>query len=143
MRRMTPVLALLLASAALAGEQDPPVAYQVDGSKRTPISPYVYGTNSPGWEKSGWKAPLTRAGGNRLTAYNWETNASNAGSDWQHQNDNLMGKEDTPGEAMRKAVASAQEHGAAIIMTVPLIGRVAADKNGGGDVNKTPDYLNT
>jgi hypothetical protein len=102
----------------------------------------VYGTNSPAWGKSGWKALLTRAGGNRLTAYNWETNASNAGSDWQHQNDALMGTTDVPGEAMRKAVASAHEHGAAIIMTVPILGRVAADKNGGGDVNKTPDYLN-
>ena len=43
---------------------------------------------------------------------------------------------------MRRAVASSFEHGAAIVMTVPILGRVAADKNGGGDVNKTPDYLN-
>jgi len=134
--------ALLLAGAALPGGEDPPLVFQVDGSRRTPISPYVYGTNSPGWETSGWRTPLTRAGGNRLTAYNWETNASNAGSDWQHQNDALMGATDVPGEAMRKAVASAHEHGAAVVITVPIIGRVAADKNGGGDVNKTPDYLN-
>jgi hypothetical protein len=79
-------------------------------------------------------------GGNRLTAYNWETNASNAGSDWQHQNDNLMGG-DVPGEAMRKAVAASHEHGAACIMTIPILGRVAADKKGDGDVNKMPDYL--
>jgi hypothetical protein len=142
MRSVTLFAAILLASTALAGEQENPLVLQVDGSQRTPISPYIYGTNSPGWEKSGWVAPLTRAGGNRLTAYNWETNASNAGSDWQHQNDALMGATDVPGEAMRKAVASAHEHGAAIVMTVPIIGRVAADKNGGGDVNKTPDYLN-
>jgi hypothetical protein len=134
--------ALLLAGAALPGGQEPPLVLQVDGSRRTPISPYVYGTNSPGWEKSGWRALLTRAGGNRLTAYNWETNASNAGSDWQHQNDALMGTADVPGEAMRRAVTSAHEHGAAVVITVPIIGRVAADKNGGGDVNKTPDYLN-
>jgi len=141
MRMMKLLPALLLASTALAGEQDPPLTFQVDGSKKTPISPYVYGVNHPKWDKDGWKTPLSRAGGNRLTAYNWETNASNAGSDWQHQNDNLMGT-DVPGEAMRKSVASSFEHGAAIVMTVPIIGHVAADKNGGGDVNKTPDYLN-
>jgi hypothetical protein len=131
----------LLASAAAAGGQDGPLPFQVDGSRRSPISPYVYGVNFPKWDKDGWKTPLTRSGGNRLTAYNWETNASNAGSDWQHQNDNLMGT-DVPGEAMRRSVAGAFDHGAAIVMTVPILGRVAADKNGGGDVNKTPDYLN-
>jgi hypothetical protein len=131
---------LLLASAAVAGSQEGPLTFQVDGSKRAPISPYVYGVNFPKWDKDGWKTPLTRAGGNRLTAYNWETNASNAGSDWQHQNDNLMGA-DLPGEAMRRSVAGAFDHGAAMIMTVPILGYVAADKNGGGDVNKTPDYL--
>ncbi|HZE99791.1 MAG TPA: glycoside hydrolase family 44 protein [Planctomycetota bacterium] len=137
---MTALLALLLSAGAFAGEQDPPLTFQVDGKTRAPISPYVYGANHPKWDKDGWTTPLSRAGGNRLTAYNWETNASNAGSDWQHQNDNLMGT-DVPGEAMRKAVAGSFEHGAAIVMTVPIIGRVAADKNGGGDVNKTPDYL--
>lgn len=137
MGSMATLLALLLAAAA----QEDPAAFQVDGSKKTPISPYVYGVNHPRWDKDGWKAPLSRVGGNRLTAYNWETNASNAGSDWQHQNDNLMGS-DVPGEAMRKAVSGSFEHGAAVVMTVPLAGYVAADKNGGGDVNKTPDYLN-
>jgi len=141
--RILRILGLILfAAAAAAGAQEGPLSFQVDGAKRTPISPYVYGTNSPAWDQAGWRAPLTRAGGNRLTAYNWETNASNAGSDWQHQNDALMGKSDVPGEAMRVAVASAHEHGAAIVVTVPILGRVAADKNGGGDVSKTPDYLN-
>ena len=135
MEPMTLLLALLLAV------QEEPLKVQVDGAKKTPISPYVYGVNHPQWDKDGWKTPLSRAGGNRLTAYNWETNASNAGSDWQHQNDNLMGA-DVPGEAMRRSVAGSFERGAAIVMTVPIIGRVAADKNGGGDVNKTPDYLN-
>ena len=138
---MTRLPAALLALLAVAGVQAEPVPFKIDGASRTPISPYVYGINFPKWDKDGWKTPLTRSGGNRLTAYNWETNASNAGSDWQHQNDNLMGT-DVPGEAMRRAVASSFEHGAAIVMTVPIIGHVAADKNGGGDVNKTPDFLN-
>jgi len=138
---MMTTAALLLASAAAVAAQQDPAAFQVDGSQRSPISPYVYGINHPKWGQDGWKSPLSRAGGNRLTAYNWETNASNAGSDWQHQNDNLMGT-DVPGEAMRRSVAGSFEHGAAIVMTVPILGRVAADKNGGGDVAKTPDFLN-
>lgn len=28
-----------------------------------------------------------RAGGNRYSAYNWETNASNAGADWKNISD--------------------------------------------------------
>jgi len=121
--------------------QSDPVVFQVEGSKRSPISPFVYGINHPDWDKQGWTPTLTRAGGNRLTAYNWETNASNAGSDWHHQNDNLMGT-DVPGEPIRKGVAASHEHGASIVVTIPTIGRVAADKNGGGDVKQTPDYLN-
>jgi hypothetical protein len=134
--------ALLLLPVLLTGAQAEPTVYQVNGGQKTPISPYVYGHNHPAWGKQGWTAPLARVGGNRLTAYNWETNASNAGSDWHHQNDNLMGKDEVPGEAVRAAVAACQERGAACVVTIPLIGRVAADKNGGGDVNKTPDYLN-
>jgi hypothetical protein len=132
---------LLMLPLALIGAQSESIVYQVNGGQRTPISPYVYSHNHPDWGKHGWKSPLSRVGGNRLTAYNWETNASNAGSDWHHQNDNLMGN-DVPGEAVRRAVAWAQERGVACVVTVPIIGRVAADKNGGGDVAKTPDYLN-
>ena len=131
----TLILLLLLAP------QSEPVTFQVDGSKKAPISPFVYGINHPDWDKQGWTPTLTRAGGNRLTAYNWETNASNAGSDWHHQNDNLMGT-DVPGEPIRKGVAASHERGAACVVTIPIIGRVAADKNGGGDVKQTPDYLN-
>jgi len=133
-------LACLLLLVGLAAGQTEPLSWKVDGARTFAISPFVYGVNHPTWEKQGWTATISRVGGNRLTAYNWETNASNAGSDWQHQNDNLMGG-DVPGESMQKAVASSHEHGAACIMTVPIVGRVAADKKGDGDVNKTPDYL--
>ena len=33
---------------------------------------------------------INRLGGNRWTAYNWENNASNAGSDYNHQSDNYL-----------------------------------------------------
>ena len=133
------ILAALLAQAAPAD----PLQFRVDASRRHEISPYVYGHNHADPKTAGWTPTLTRSGGNRLTAYNWETNASNAGADWHHQNDNLLGRTDTPGEAVRATVAAAAEIGAACVVTVPLIGYVAADKKGGGDVKQTPDYLRT
>src|SRR6185295_13600815 len=83
-----------------------------------------------------------RLGGNRWTAYNWETNASNAGSDFHHQNDDFLGGGDIPGEAVRPYVAQAHAAGASVLVTVPMAGYVSADKNAGGDVNQTPDFLN-
>jgi mannan endo-1,4-beta-mannosidase len=53
---------------------------------RTPISPYIYGTN---WGV-GSDYTIARSGGNRLTGYNWENNYSNAGNDYQHFNDQYM-----------------------------------------------------
>ena len=48
-----------------------------------PISPFVYGTGEIDSAEAPAAMPsLVRYGGNRWTAYNWENNASNAGSDW-------------------------------------------------------------
>ena len=105
------------------------------------ISPFIYGTNQPEWDGPGAHIKLSRAGGNRWTAYNWENNASNAGSDYLHQNDGYLGGGDTAGEAVRSHIADAHAHGAAAMITVPIIDYVAADKNGGGDVSQTPNYL--
>ncbi|CAN5547892.1 glycoside hydrolase family 44 protein [soil metagenome] len=106
------------------------------------ISPYVYGTNQPDWASKTKYLPFFRLGGNRWSAYNWETNASNAGTDWYNQNDDYMGGGNTPAEAVRRAVVAGFKKGAAALVTVPITGHVSADKNGGGDVNQTPDYLN-
>lgn len=65
------------------------VLFEIDAAKKQPISPYIYGTNQPDWEGHSKYLTMTRWGGKRITAYNWETNASNAGLDWQHQNDDL------------------------------------------------------
>src|SRR5207244_6276024 len=64
------------------------VTITIDPTKTKPISPYIYGTNF----YSGNTAPqpnftFDRAGGNRWTAYNWENNYSNAGSDYIYNND--------------------------------------------------------
>ena len=51
-----------------------------------PISRFIYGVNES-LDGNYSAGTATRLGGNRWTAYNWENNASNAGSDWYFQND--------------------------------------------------------
>ncbi len=95
------------------------------------ISRYIYGKNFSG---STWATQshltLYRLGGNRWTAYNWETNASNAGSDYMFHNDGYLGGGNVAGEAVRAPVAAAQTDGAATLVTIPIAGWVAADKLG-------------
>jgi hypothetical protein len=120
------------------------VQLRIDATKnRTPISPFIYGTNSVERITTGSGLTLTRIGGNRMTAYNWENNASNAGSDYQNQSDSFLSKSNVPGEYIRAKVERAFAGDASIIVTVPMAGYVAADKNGGGDVNRSPDFLHT
>jgi hypothetical protein len=119
------------------------VRFTIDsGAARHAISPYVYGANQVSWPGRSRGLRLARLGGNRWTAYNWETNASNAGSDYFHQNDDFLGGGEVPGEAVRPHVAAAHAAGASMIVTVPIAGYVSADKGPGGDVNQTPDWLN-
>src|ERR1700754_1276502 len=56
---------------------------------RTPISPYIYGSNGQSDDRDE-NITARRIGGNRLTGYNWENNASNAGNDWNHSSDNYL-----------------------------------------------------
>jgi hypothetical protein len=130
------------ASPALAPAAAGSVRFTIDSAaSRHPISPYVYGMNQPDWAGRSRGLRLGRLGGNRLTAYNWETNASNAGADYRHQNDDYLGGGDVAGEAVRPHVERALAAGASMIVTVPMAGYVSADKAPGGDVNQTPDYL--
>lgn len=108
-----------------------------------PISSFIYGTN-PARDLAINRQTVVRMGGNRWTAYNWENNASNAGSDWCFQNDGFLSSSNTPGEAVRAGIQQARAAGAATIVTVPIVDYVAADKNGGCDVrNSGANYLQT
>jgi hypothetical protein len=112
------------------------VLFTIDSTRgRHPISPYVYGTNQGDLKGPAKGLTLTRVGGNRLTAYNWETNASNAGSDYMYQSDTYISNSMTAGDPMKKAAGDAAEAGASIIMTVPMAGWVAADTNGPCDAH--------
>lgn len=142
------VLSLLLTQSAA-------LDVTIDSDKSLPISPYIYGVNYPDtwiydWLKE-WKVyhdgfTLAREGGNRFTAYNWETNASNAGNDYFHENDDYLAVSNDPGWTVERFLNYVQPTGAAALLTVPTLGYVSADKtterDGGRDVNHTPDYLN-
>jgi mannan endo-1,4-beta-mannosidase len=98
------------------------------------ISPYVYGINSQKIE--GFGATVRRMGGNRQSAYNWEINASNAGSDYQYSSDEwactAMGYRNcsTPGAQFLDFVEENRAAGMESIVTIPLVDYVTADKFG-------------
>jgi hypothetical protein len=95
------------------------------------ISPWIYGMNINGFDPAILpRLTMNRAGGNRWTAYNWENNASNAGSDWLYESDDYLGGGNTPAEAVRSFVADNQTNNRASLVTFQLQGYVAADKNG-------------
>src|SRR5271165_556768 len=118
----------------------PDVTITIDPTKTHAISPYIYGTNFGSGVSNG--PPLLtfdRAGGNRWTAYNWETNASNAGSDYLYENDNYLSSSNVSGEAARSFIAGDQANGLASLMTVQLQGLVSADEAGPVSVANPPD----
>lgn len=109
------------------------VRFTIDSTSDVlPISPYIYGLNAPSWG-DGSGATITRFGGNRITAYNWENNASNAGSDYLYENDDYLCSDagcTAPGETVRRVISDAQAHGAASLIALPMAGYVAADTSG-------------
>ncbi len=110
------------------------------GSRTTAkaISPYIYGTNFNAFGNqltTRSAATSERMGGNRWTAYNWENNYSNAGSDYLYQNDTYLSNSTTPGKPVLDNINATTTGGTngkqqALIVTVPTAGWVSADKNG-------------
>jgi hypothetical protein len=117
-----------------------------------PISPRIYGTNN-GNQAAAHRATIVRNGGNRMTAYNWENNASNAGDDYHFQSDDYLCStmggatnsypcspdSDSPGAYLKALIDQAAAANASMLLTVSMVDYVAADKNGGGDVRLFPD----
>jgi len=147
------VLATGLSSTSLAfstvqGEQPAPLHQTIQGTanlavtfnidvekERKPISPWIYGSNRlPG--DSGIMVSA-RLGGNRWTGYNWENNASNAGNDWNHSSDDFLcwalscSDWNQPAAALHTFINRvAEKNGKYVLLTLPMAGYVAADKNG-------------
>jgi mannan endo-1,4-beta-mannosidase len=99
-----------------------------------PISPYVYGINMQAGEGAG--VTVRRMGGNRGTAYNWEIDASNAGSDYVHSSDNWsctsMGYRTCgqPAAQYLEFAANNRRAGWESVASIPLVDYVVADKDG-------------
>lgn len=102
---------------------------------KKPISPYIYGTNQ---DREGVNNTARRFGGNRTTGYNWENNASNAGSDWYHSSDyfipSSMGIPQSqwsiPGRCLTYFHEQSLAKGAVSGITLQLAGYVSKDTNG-------------
>jgi len=153
---------LILAQAFLLGgitacQQVPSVRFDIDARRDVkPISRYIYGINQFHGVVDGLEGPysnltFTRLGGNRFTAYNWTNNASNAGSDYFFHNDDYLvdgdlfkGIQLVPGGAVIPTLDVGYRHNAAVLLTIPINGYVAADKLAHASVRDSgANYLQT
>jgi len=127
------------ATATPTGTQ-PNVTITINPSSTHPISPYIYGLNFySGVTGAPPNLTFDRDGGNRWTAYNWETNASNAGSDYLYENDNYLSSSTTPTDAVRSFIAGDQANSMVSLVTFQMQGLVAGDENGPVSVTNPPD----
>lgn len=132
---------ILMASAAqpaavetvsAAGSYDMAITVDMTDSGKA-ISPYIFGINQYGHQDDfkNLTVNAVRQGGNRMTAYNWETNASNAGSDWKYSSDNNLSKSDRPADCAQVLSAEGEKYGFGYkLTTLQLAGYVAADMDG-------------
>jgi hypothetical protein len=117
-----------------------PVSFTINvNNGRKPISPFIYGTNTYQAISTDLLNPtITRFGGNRASTYNWETNASNAGSDYIYNSDSWwvgatginISLGNISGSVIQAQVDSAKKVNRANIVTLQALGYVAADENG-------------
>lgn len=105
-----------------------------DGHKA--VSPYIYGVNS-GVDLSAVCAKSFRLGGNRLSAYNWENNMSNAGSDWHNSSDMYLVDsiseefKNAPAGAMLNAANEARKGNVPYtLITLQMLGYTSSSKTG-------------
>ena len=118
--------------ATAADSYDMNITVDLSAAGKT-ISPLIYGINEYGHQDDFKKVTTTavRQGGNRMTAYNWETNASNAGSDWKYSSDNNLSASDDPADCVQQLSKEAEKYNIDYkLTTLQLAGYAAADKSG-------------
>ena len=116
------------------------ISASLDNENTYSINPMIYGYNqdhsTPNSDEN-WGS--RRLGGNRMSVFNWENGASNSGKDVAtFTNDNripsLVGTtwnaRNDAGEAYRKFHQDNIDAGVESIITVPIMGWAAADKDG-------------
>ena len=137
----------------LAAATSATVTFDINTTKRQrTISPLIYGVNldktvgpAEFAEVMAQARPgMVRMGGNRWTAYNWENNDSNAGSDYEFENDDYLSASASPGAAVLPTVEAAEKAGIPVLLTIPIAGYVSADRDPPGPVqNSGANYLKT
>jgi len=149
----TPYSAIVLVvcwSSMVLAQQAPAIRFDVDAAgEAKPISRFIYGIN--GLDVPYTNLTFNRMGGNRISAYNWTNNASNAGNDWHFQSDDYLvsgpaykNLADVPGGACIPSIQISAEKNAALILTIPMAGYVSAHRTPTiSDVRQVPDYLKT
>ncbi|CAN5559399.1 glycoside hydrolase family 44 protein [soil metagenome] len=108
------------------------------------ISPLIYGSNGQSADEDE-NITARRIGGNRLSGYNWENNASHAGTDWYNSNDNylpwVMGlpsnMDETPNAVYKAFQDTSLQMNCYSLITLPMAGYVSHDKNGEVFPNET------
>ena len=121
-----------MVTAADSNQYTMNITVDLSGEKKT-ISPYIYGMNKydDGAVLDDVRISAVRQGGNRLTAYNWETNASNAGEDWKHSSDSFMSSSNEPAACVQEFSEISVKHDIPYrLTTLQMAGYVAADKDG-------------
>ncbi|MDD7518105.1 glycoside hydrolase family 44 protein [Ruminococcus flavefaciens] len=117
-------------TAYAAGGYDMSITVDLKGERKE-ISPLIYGVNQYTTSLKDVKTYSVRQGGNRMTAYNWETNASNAGSDWKHSSDTNLSESDDPADCVQGLSKDAAKNNVGYkLTTLQLAGYVSADKDG-------------
>ena len=126
---------------ASPGAVPPNVTIVVNPAQTQKISPYIYGIdgNTNASIPNVPDVTVFRMGGNRWTAYNWTTNASNAGSDFEYESDNFLSSSTTPGFAVYPSINANIAAGQATLFTVPMQGLVSADESGPVPTTNAPD----
>ncbi len=134
MKILRPFIVLFFMYAGLYSQS---VNFTVDVvDSLSPISPHIYGTNQLLNGGENWSA--LRLGGDRLTGYNWENNASNAGADYLNYSDDYLAQtlgippdsSSIPGVVTQVFHNQALQLGAYTLATLQMAGFVAADKSG-------------
>lgn len=138
---MKKLLYSILLLASIANSQVN-VTYTVNTTTgQTSISPFIYGMCNGGYNQ----ATIWRQGGNRMTGYNWENNASHAGVDWYNNNDDYLPwvsgigspQNEQPATVTKQYHEQALSNNAQSAITIPMAGYVAKDKNGEVTVGET------
>ena len=124
--RISCIGALTLLMLPLGAQaQNPATTVNVDANaNRHAINPFVYGLAYASTANlTDLNVLLNRQGGNNMSRYNWQLNATNLDNDWYFES--IANASSTPGESGDTFISNAKSAGAQAMLTIPMIGWIA------------------